>query len=148
MLSVLFHSAQDETMWARKIHFKTHPSGWEPKRSEKSGVIHMQKSNKYLNYQLLLQLSSGRACKTKHYQAHLFPVKDLTKLQSYHLWTLHFDWDFTLISTVMEQSVKTWLQVSTGCVAQCHLTIQLAKHMQGGPPSCQCQVSQPSLNHW
>lgn len=124
MLFVLFHSAQDEIMWARKIHFKTHPSGREPKRSEKSGTIHIQKNNKYLNYQLQ-QLSSERACKTKHYQAHIFPVKDLTKMQSYHLWTLHFDLDF---STVMEQSLKTWLQFSIGCIAQYHLTIQLAKH--------------------
>lgn len=46
MLSVLFHSAQDEITWTRKIHIKTYPSGGEPKRSEKSGEYQKQKIDK------------------------------------------------------------------------------------------------------
>lgn len=51
MLSVLFHSAQDEITWTRKIHIKTYPSCREPKRSEKSGANQIQNITKSPNNQ-------------------------------------------------------------------------------------------------
>lgn len=80
MLSVLFHSAQDDIMLTRKIPIEMHLPGSEPTRSEKNGAFHMQKNNKSLSYLQLLQLNSERAHKTKHYQARPFFVEELTKL--------------------------------------------------------------------